>query len=95
MRLRQNLGATCYANSLLQVWFQNVIFRAGVYSCRPATTGRVDASPLFQLQVIFAALQAGHAKAFNPVELVRTLRLDSGEQQDAQEWVPSHHRHYP
>lgn len=42
---------------------------------------------MFQLQVIFAALQSGNAKAFNPVDLVRSLRLDTGEQQDAQEFA--------
>ncbi|WRT66676.1 uncharacterized protein IL334_003636 [Kwoniella shivajii] len=29
----RNLGATCYANAFLQLWFHNVAFRNGVYAC--------------------------------------------------------------
>ncbi|WWD17001.1 hypothetical protein CI109_101437 [Kwoniella shandongensis] len=29
----RNLGATCYANAFLQLWFHNVAFRNAVYSC--------------------------------------------------------------
>ncbi|KAL0058942.1 hypothetical protein AAF712_014345 [Marasmius tenuissimus] len=31
----KNLGATCYANASLQVWFRDLNFRNGVYSCQP------------------------------------------------------------
>ncbi|GLB34824.1 putative cysteine proteinase [Lyophyllum shimeji] len=31
----KNLGATCYANASLQVWFRDLAFRAGVYDCKP------------------------------------------------------------
>ncbi|TFY64882.1 hypothetical protein EVJ58_g2344 [Rhodofomes roseus] len=30
----RNLGATCYANAYLQVWFQDLPFRNGVYRCQ-------------------------------------------------------------
>ncbi|KAG0004864.1 hypothetical protein BGZ79_007763 [Entomortierella chlamydospora] len=30
----KNLGATCYANSLLQVWFHDLVFRDAIYRCR-------------------------------------------------------------
>jgi len=44
-------------------------------------------SPLSQLQVTFAALQAGNQKVFNPTKLVESLQLRTSEQQDAQEYV--------
>ncbi|EPQ58342.1 cysteine proteinase [Gloeophyllum trabeum ATCC 11539] len=84
----KNLGATCYANAFLQVWFQDLAFRAGVYRCMPTQDwehGFQD-TPVFQLQVTFAALQEGSHKVFNPVKLVESLRLRTTEQQDAQEF---------
>jgi hypothetical protein len=42
-------------------------------------------SPIFQLQVTFAALQEGNKSAFNPTKLVESLQLRTSEQQDAQE----------
>ncbi|KAK7693460.1 hypothetical protein QCA50_003028 [Cerrena zonata] len=55
----KNLGATCYANAFLQVWFQDLPFRRGVYSCLPAAEEEMtfEESPIFQLQVTFAAMQ--------------------------------------
>ncbi|KAK4053048.1 hypothetical protein OIV83_001783 [Microbotryomycetes sp. JL201] len=61
----RNLGATCYANSFLQV---------------------EHASPLFQLQVLFAFLQTSAQAVYDPEPFVASLRLDKGEQQDAQEF---------
>lgn len=43
-------------------------------------------SPLFQLQVLFAFLQKGDQGVFDPERLVASLKLDTGEQQDAQEF---------
>lgn len=42
-------------------------------------------SPIFQLQVTFAALQEGNKSVFNPKKLVESLQLRTSEQQDAQE----------
>ena len=42
---------------------------------------------MFQLQVIFAGLQMGIARVHNPQPLVKALRLETNEQQDAQESV--------
>ncbi|TFK76330.1 cysteine proteinase [Pluteus cervinus] len=83
----KNLGATCYANASLQVWFRDLVFRNGVYRCCPP--GDADAfkeSPVFQLQVTFAALQASVESVFNPTKLVESLKLNTTEQQDAQEF---------
>ncbi|KAK7054721.1 hypothetical protein VNI00_003184 [Paramarasmius palmivorus] len=43
-------------------------------------------SPIFQLQVTFAALQESIQQAFNPTKLVESLQLRTAEQQDAQEF---------
>lgn len=84
----KNLGATCYANSYLQVWFQNMAFRHAVYQCSPvASTSqtKIEDTPLFQLQVTFTALQQGPTSVFNPQPLVRSLKLAETEQQDSSE----------
>ncbi|TDL21582.1 cysteine proteinase [Rickenella mellea] len=84
----KNLGATCYANAFLQVWFQDLAFRAGVYQCQPPrdSNHKYEDSPIFQLQVTFAALQVGIENVFNPIKLVESLMLRTSEQQDAQEF---------
>uniref|UniRef100_A0A0W0FLB1 ubiquitinyl hydrolase 1 n=1 Tax=Moniliophthora roreri TaxID=221103 RepID=A0A0W0FLB1_MONRR len=81
-------GATCYANASLQVWFRDITFREGVYSCQPigGSEEKFMESPIFQLQVTFAALQESIQKAFNPTKLVESLQLRAAEQQDAQEF---------
>ncbi|CAL1704590.1 unnamed protein product [Somion occarium] len=84
----KNLGATCYANAFLQVWFQDTPFRRGVYQCLPSTDEeeKFEESPIFQLQVTFAAMQESIQSAFNPIRLVESLKLRTTEQQDAQEF---------
>lgn len=44
-------------------------------------------SPIFHLQITFAAMQEGNQKVYNPTKLVESLALRTAEQQDAQEWV--------
>lgn len=44
-------------------------------------------SPIFHLQITFAAMQEGNQKVYNPTKLVESLALRAAEQQDAQEWV--------
>ncbi|BGP05993.1 hypothetical protein JCM10049v2_001812 [Rhodotorula toruloides] len=82
----QNLGATCYANSFLQVWFRDTKFREGVYSVLPPTTGTVESSPVFQLQVLFTFLQTSKQAVYDPEPLVESLKIKKTEQQDAQEF---------
>ncbi|KAJ7581164.1 hypothetical protein C8J56DRAFT_866417 [Mycena floridula] len=85
----KNLGATCYANASLQVWFRDLAFRRGVYLCEPSSKvseERFKDSPIFQLQVTFAALQESTQSVFNPTKLVESLQLRTAEQQDAQEF---------
>ena len=73
----------------MQVWFRDLAFRAGVYKCRPTDESRKDFqdSPIFQLQVTFAALQESNQAVYNPKKLVESLQLRTAEQQDAQEYV--------
>lgn len=47
----------------------------------------LEEQPLYNLQVTFAALQEGQVRAFNPTDLVKSLSIDTSEQQDAQECV--------
>ncbi|KAJ7097738.1 cysteine proteinase [Mycena belliarum] len=84
----KNLGATCYANASLQVWFRDMAFRSGVYNCQPieGSFDKFKDSPTFQLQVTFAALQESTQSVFNPTKLVESLELRTTEQQDAQEF---------
>ncbi|KAL1710109.1 hypothetical protein EV121DRAFT_252295 [Schizophyllum commune] len=84
-----NLGATCYANASLQVWFRDLAFRRGVYNCQPCgneSEEKFKQSPLFHLQVTFTALQESTQSVFNPNKLVESLQLRTSEQQDAQEF---------
>ncbi|KZO97701.1 hypothetical protein CALVIDRAFT_535804 [Calocera viscosa TUFC12733] len=84
----RNLGATCYANAFIQVWFQDLTFRSGVYECKPTTPeGKLlEDAPLFQLQATFAALQQCRQNVYNPIKLVESLGLRTSEQQDATEF---------
>lgn len=67
-----NLGATCYINSLLQLWFHNLSFRKAIYSwvpwCDPSEKengflkelsegGYIPSSPVGNLQLLFALMQ--------------------------------------
>ncbi|KAJ6525652.1 hypothetical protein B0H19DRAFT_585928 [Mycena capillaripes] len=88
----KNLGATCYANASLQVWFRDMAFRKSVFElsgdCQPTeeSADKFKDSPTFQLQVTFAALQESTQSVFNPTKLVESLELRTTEQQDAQEF---------
>ncbi|KAF9246150.1 hypothetical protein BU15DRAFT_39647 [Melanogaster broomeanus] len=83
-----NLGATCYANAFLQVWFRDLAFRDGVYQCQPSSDAEnnFEDSPVFQLQVTFAALQDSTQNVYNPEKFAESLKLSTSEQQDAQEF---------
>ncbi|PPQ64679.1 hypothetical protein CVT26_002769 [Gymnopilus dilepis] len=85
----KNLGATCYANASLQVWYRDSTFRSGVFSCEPPegiSEEKYRNSPIFQLQVTFAALERGNKTFYDPRPLVESLQLRASEQQDAQEF---------
>ncbi|KAF9957098.1 hypothetical protein BGZ72_002145 [Mortierella alpina] len=62
----QNLGATCYVNSIIQQFFMNESFRHGILD---APSGDEDAAKqdtlLYQLQVLFGNLQESQKRSYN------------------------------
>ncbi|ODN97958.1 hypothetical protein I350_07595 [Cryptococcus amylolentus CBS 6273] len=87
----RNLGATCYANAFLQLWFHDVPFRNAVYACATSETQvdvktRPQNTPLFQLALIFGMLEHSEKKVVDPMGLIDALRLNKGDQQDAAEF---------
>uniref|UniRef100_A0A3B5LMN2 Ubiquitin carboxyl-terminal hydrolase 48 n=1 Tax=Xiphophorus couchianus TaxID=32473 RepID=A0A3B5LMN2_9TELE len=88
-----NLGATCYVNTFLQVWFHNLELRKSLYQCQNsrAQEHNIDSdyepqSICEHLQYLFALLQNSNRKYIDPSGLVKALGLDTGQQQDAQEF---------
>ncbi|CAO3575229.1 unnamed protein product [Mortierella alpina] len=82
----KNLGATCYANSLLQVWFHDLAFRDAIYRCHFGKNAESSMNALYQLQLLFTHLDHGAKNVYNPLALVSSLKLDTTMQQDAQEF---------
>ena len=84
----RNLGATCYMNSLLQMLYMNRSFRRGIYSWRDNSGSACKAvdEVCTQLQLLFAQLQHSVISCYDPAALTEALSLDTGVQQDAQEF---------
>ncbi|XP_053725063.1 ubiquitin carboxyl-terminal hydrolase 48 [Synchiropus splendidus] len=88
-----NLGATCYVNTFLQVWFHNLELRKSLYQCQTSRAHQHDIQSEYEpqsicehLQYLFALLQNSNRKYIDPSGLVKALGLDIGQQQDAQEF---------
>ncbi|XP_058857927.1 ubiquitin carboxyl-terminal hydrolase 48 isoform X3 [Acipenser ruthenus] len=90
-----NLGATCYVNTFLQVWFHNLELRQTLYLCQNSRAEEHDAEDdtdyepqtiCEHLQYLFALLQNSNRRYIDPSGLVKALGLDTGQQQDAQEF---------
>ncbi|GAA0153013.1 cysteine protease [Lithospermum erythrorhizon] len=80
-----NLGATCYANSILQFLFMNKAFRAGVYSIEPELLR--EQPVLNQLARLFARLHSSEMAFIDSAPFIQTLELDNSIQQDSHEFL--------
>uniref|UniRef100_A0A8C1VV87 Ubiquitin carboxyl-terminal hydrolase 48 n=1 Tax=Cyprinus carpio TaxID=7962 RepID=A0A8C1VV87_CYPCA len=81
-----NLGATCYVNTFLQVWFHNLELRRRFLICAHYLADYEPRTICEHLQYLFALLQNSNRRYIDPSGLVKALGLDTGQQQDAQEF---------
>ncbi|CAA6664566.1 unnamed protein product [Spirodela intermedia] len=80
-----NVGATCYANSILQCLYMNISFRAGIFSVE---SDLLNQHPVLdQLARLFALLHSGEKAVIDSLPFVKTLELDKGAQQDSHEFL--------
>lgn len=80
-----NLGATCYANGILQCLYMNKLFREGIFSVEPDVLRQQPV--LDQLARLFAQLQGSKLAFVDSSPFVKTLELDNGVQQDSHEFL--------
>jgi len=78
----RNLGATCYVNSLLQIWHHNPNLRREVFRWDPKDDYSPNQKVMAQLQRVFAHLQGGNQPVYNPAPFVDALSLSHSIQQD-------------
>ncbi|XP_075046685.1 ubiquitin carboxyl-terminal hydrolase 48 isoform X1 [Mixophyes fleayi] len=93
-----NLGATCYVNTFVQVWFLNMELRRALYlyenswsvekaeECIQEDKEYEPQTICEHLQYLFALLQNSNRRYIDPCGFIRALGLDTGQQQDAQEF---------
>ncbi|KAL5698626.1 ubiquitinyl hydrolase 1 [Ranunculus cassubicifolius] len=80
-----NLGATCYANSILQCLYMNTSFREGVFSVE---NDLLDKLPVLnQLSRLFVQLRCSKRAFIDSEPFIKTLELDNGVQQDSHEFL--------
>ncbi|XP_054797302.1 ubiquitin carboxyl-terminal hydrolase 26 isoform X2 [Prosopis cineraria] len=80
-----NLGATCYANSILQCLYMNKCFREGIFSVEPDLLQQQPV--LNQLVRLFVQLHISKRAFVDSFPFVKTLELDNGVQQDSHEFL--------
>lgn len=80
-----NLGATCYANSILQCLYMNIPFREGIFSVEP---DQLKQHPVLdQLARLFVQLHSSKMAFIDSAPFIKTLELDNGVQQDSHEFL--------
>ncbi|XP_002121467.2 ubiquitin carboxyl-terminal hydrolase 48 [Ciona intestinalis] len=83
----KNLGATCYVNTYLQLWYHNVSFRNALYNLEYKDEDLALQQTLCgQLQLIFGLLESSISKSVDPSHFIKCLGLATDLQQDAQEF---------
>ncbi|XP_021744441.1 ubiquitin carboxyl-terminal hydrolase 26-like isoform X1 [Chenopodium quinoa] len=80
-----NLGATCYANSILQFLYMNRAFREGIFSVEPHVL--LQQPVLDQLARLFAQLHGSKMAFIDSAPFIQALELDNGVQQDSHEFL--------
>ncbi|KAJ0231428.1 hypothetical protein HA466_0300740 [Hirschfeldia incana] len=80
-----NLGATCYANSILQCLYMNSPFRNAVFSLELDILNQHPV--LDQIARLFAQLSASERSSVDSESFVKTLELDNEVQQDTHEFL--------
>ncbi|KAL6645465.1 hypothetical protein ACP70R_017073 [Stipagrostis hirtigluma subsp. patula] len=80
-----NLGATCYANSILQCLYMNTSFRSGIFSLEPDVLKKHPV--LDQLARLFAQLHSSKMAFIDSAPFIKALELDNGVQQDSHEFL--------
>lgn len=86
----KNLGATCYVNIYLQLWYFNLRFKNAVYMldtpCRSSPNQSNALSLCDHLQLIFGLLECSISTCVDPAGFIDCLGLATDLQQDAQEF---------
>lgn len=96
----KNLGATCYANSLLQALFAIPEFLSGLYQWRPrlleGSSSRYNSGSdagekskeavCYQLQKLFTELQLTNKRFVDAADLLKAMDIAPVHQQDPQEF---------
>jgi ubiquitin carboxyl-terminal hydrolase 48 len=81
----KNLGATCYLNSFLQIWFRNIRFRMSIYRYQPGSSD-MQRDIAGMLQYVFAELEYTKKKFIDVSGLIKMLDVPPVVQQDALEF---------